>query len=88
MSLERKIPIDVEYVPYSRLLCKLEIIEIEGLLLRWIEAFLTNRSSTVKVGSSYSTKLKVLSGVPQRSVLGPNLFLLYRVPHPSLDIGN
>ncbi|XP_076049501.1 uncharacterized protein LOC143030226 [Oratosquilla oratoria] len=43
----------------------------------WIHAFLTGRLQTVSVGGSQSQKAQVISGVPQGSVLGPLLFLIY-----------
>ena len=46
-------------------------------MLEWIEAFLSDRYFNVRVGSSFSTKRKVLCGVPQGSVLGAVLFLVY-----------
>jgi hypothetical protein len=43
-------------VPHRRLIHKLEHNGIRGMLLAWIEAFLSNRSFKVKVGNAYSVK--------------------------------
>ena len=59
------------------LLFKLLDLGICGNILSWIHGFLTNRTMSVKVAGSFSDELPVASGVPQGSVLGPILFLLY-----------
>ena len=85
-ELEDSSPIDVVYldfrkafdsVPHSRLLAKLQSYGVSGKLLTWIEAFLTGRKQQVVLDGSHSPWTEVASGVPQGSVLGPLLFLVY-----------
>lgn len=64
-------------VPHARLLMKLSRLNIHSKIITWITSFLTNRYQFVSVSGQSSALTKVKSGVPQGSVLGPILFLIY-----------
>ena len=64
-------------VSHSRLAVKLESHSIKDLLRNWIMQWLLDRKQRVVIQGSFSRWIAVLSGVPQGSVLGPILFLIY-----------
>jgi hypothetical protein len=64
-------------VPHQRLAEKLRAYGISGNLLNWIGDFLSDRKQRVVINGAQSEWADVISGIPQGSVLGPILFVIY-----------
>ena len=85
-KLDEGSPVDIIYldfkkafdkVPHQRLLLKLKAHGIGNVMINWIEKWLIDRRQRVVVDGEVSNWKSGLSGVPQGSVLGPILFLIY-----------
>lgn len=85
-QLEAKEQVDMIYIDLSKafdtishdhLICKLEVFGINGNLQRWIATYLLERPNMVVFNGAQSDRFFPTSGVPQGSILGPLLFVLY-----------
>ena len=86
VALNNKLTTDIIYIDFQKafdsvchqkLIIKLEGYGICGDLLARLKAFLSNRTHVVNVNDCFSDVIHITSGVPQGSVLGPTLFLLF-----------
>ena len=64
-------------IPHGLLIAKLNVFSFDKKSVSFISAYLYNRKQKTKVGSEFSDFLNILFGVPQGSILGPILFIIF-----------
>ena len=71
-------------VNHSYLLTKLKSIGLSGLAVSWFSFYLSDRQQLVDVSGTFSSEAKIECGVPQGSISGPLLFLIYDNDMPAV----
>ena len=71
-------------VDHNILLRKLKLIGLDSKSLNWFESYLSNRLQKTSISNTLSSPLPVSVGVPQGSILGPLLFIIYVNEMPNI----